>query len=89
MKILFLVLITAIITFSLQSLIFKKCSRPVFHFIPLICIGCIYLVSLGLFISELHQSGGVKMSTLYSFILTGVNTVALVADGCAWLIEKV
>jgi len=89
MKIGILVLLTAIVTFSLQSLIFKKCSRPILHFFPLICIGCIYLVSLGLFISELYQSGGVKTSTLYSFILTGVNTVALVADGCAWLIEKV
>ncbi len=79
----------SIITFIVQLILFRKSSHVICHFIPLMCIGCIYLVSLGLFVSEINQSGGVLMNTLYSFILTGVNTTALIADGCAWLIEKV
>ncbi len=89
MKFLVLALISAVITFSVQSLIFKKCSRTVFHFIPLMLIGCVYLVALGLFLSDLNQTGGVLMLTIYSIVLAGVNTVALIADLFAWLVEKV
>ncbi len=82
-------LIIAVVTFLVQSLIFKKCSRTVFHFIPLMLIGCVYLVALGLFLSDLNQTGGALVSRVYSFVIAGGNTVALIADLFAWLVEKV
>ncbi len=89
MKFIVLAIICAVVTFLVQSLIFKKCSRTVFHFIPLMLIGCVYLVALGLFISDLNQTGGALVLKVYSFVIAGVNTVALIADLFAWLVEKV
>lgn len=47
------------------------------------------MTALGLFLSDLGRTGGVLMNTLTALILTGANTLALAADGVAWLIEKV
>ncbi len=83
-------LLIAAATFALQSFLFQKCTRTIFHLIPVILIGCVYLSALGLFLADiLLPSGGYRFYAAMSFLITGVNTVALIADGVAWLIEKV
>ena len=75
--------------FFLQKLLFEKTSKRILHFIPLMIIGAVYTVSIILWISELYVDSGFLFHTLLGWILAGLNTTALVADGIAWLIEKV
>ncbi len=90
MKLQLYCMLAAVIAFSLQSFLFKKCSRPIFHLLPVIGIVCIYLISFGLFLVDvIEPSGGFLGFKFFSYIITAVNTVALLADGVAWLIEKV
>ena len=80
----------AVAVFAVQTLLFSKTSRTIIHLIPIFVIGMFYLTALGLVISDIAApSGCVKMNTLYALILAVADTVALIADGTAWLIEKV
>ena len=82
-------LVFAAVIFAAQTVLFRKTERKVLHFLPLIVIGVLYAAALVLFLSDLDRTGGFLMNTLVALILTGAATLALLADGVAWLIEKV
>ncbi len=89
-KVILIALPFAVGIFAVQNLLFCKTSRTLIHLIPILVIGIFYLAALGLVIYDtVAPSGCVKMNTLYALILAAADTVALIAVGIAWLIEKV
>jgi hypothetical protein len=89
-KVVLIAMSFAVGVYAVQTMLFRKSSRTCIHLIPVFAIGIIYLLALGLAVSDLVMpSGCVKMNTLYALILAAADTVALFADGTAWLIEKI
>ena len=78
--------------FILQRILFARTSRKGLHCIPLYLIGFVYLFAIGCFLYDtlgFSVHDGFLFYTLMAWILLGINTIALLADGIAWLIEKV
>lgn len=89
-KVILIAIPFAAVIFAVQSWLFRKFSRKIVHWIPVFVVAAVYLISLALVISDLVvPSGCVKINTLYALILSSGDTVALLAVGTAWLIEKV
>lgn len=89
-KVILLAIPAAVGIFAVQTMLFRKTSRTLIHLIPVLVVAAVYLAALGLVISDVVAPAGcVKMNTLYALILSAADTVALIAVGAAWLIEKV
>ena len=89
-KIILLAIPIAVGIFAVQTMLFRKTSKMLIHLIPVFAVAAVYLAALGLVISDvIAPSGCVKMNTLYAWILSAGDTVALIAVGAAWLIEKI
>ena len=78
--------------FLLQRILFSRTCNKAIQCIPLYGIGLVYMVSIGCFLYDsigFSDHDGFLYLTLLGWILIGINSVALLADGIACLIEKV
>jgi len=76
----------------LQHVLFAKTQNIFLQCIPLYCIAGIYLFSIGCILYDTLGFSVHDGYLFYSFLgwtLMIINTAALIADGIAWLIEKV
>lgn len=78
--------------FILQHILFSKTQNKFLQCIPLYCIVFTYLFSIGCILYDtlghaIHD--GYLFYSFLGWILIMINTLALIADGIAWLIEKV
>lgn len=78
--------------FLLQRILFLKTSKTIFHCFPLYIIYFVYLATAGCFLYDtlgFSSHDGFLFRSLMAWIIIGINTAALLADGIAWLIEKI
>lgn len=79
--------ILAIIVFSVQFFLCLKANKKVIKLIPAYIIVALYIIASVLcLIDMLDRSGGVAIWTIFAFIISIANTVALAADITAWAV---
>lgn len=79
--------ILAIIVFGIQMLLCCKAKRKVVRYLPSYLILALYAVAVALCLVDiLNGSGGVAIWSIFAFIISIANTVALVADAAAWIV---
>ena len=82
------------VMFFAQTALFRRSSRKIVHILPLIVIGLVYVTALFLplgdqIMAQLDRNDGYSFYAFVALLVSGVNTVGLVADGVAWLVWKV
>ena len=87
-------IIYAAALFTVQTLLFRKTKKRLLHLLPLAVIALVYLVALCLPIADTVMTGlgrndGYAFYSFAAMLTAGINTVGLIADGAAWLVEKV
>ncbi len=88
-RVIFLCSILAIIVFGIQLALCLKANKKAVKLIPVYIIIAAYAVALILcLVDVLNGSGGVAIWTIFAFIISIANTVALVADAVAWIVYK-
>lgn len=88
-RVIFLCSILAIIVFGIQMALCIKANKKAVKLIPVYIIIAVYAVALILcLVDVLNGSGGVAIWTIFAFIISIANTVALVADVVAWIVYK-
>ena len=81
--------VIAIIVFGIQIVLCNKANKKSVKRIPLYIIIALYAIALILCLVDwLDGSGGVAIWMIFAFIISIVNTVALVADIVAWVVCK-
>ena len=66
-----------------------EAKKKVIKHIPVFIIIAIYAIALILsFMDSLSKSGGVAIWSIFAFIISIANTVALVADAVAWIVYR-
>lgn len=81
--------ILAIIVFGIQMTLCLKANKKVVKLIPVYIIIAVYAVALILcLVNVLNGSGGVAIWSIFAFIISIANTVALIADVVAWIMYK-
>jgi len=89
-----LAVLYAVIVFVVQTMLFRHTSGKMIRMIPLMVIGAGYLIAVLLPLAdqvmiELGRNDGYAFYSFAALIAAGINTLGLIADGAAWLIEKV
>ena len=88
-RVIFLCSTLAIIVFGIQMALCIKANKKAVKLIPVYIIIAVYAVALILcLVDVLNGSGGVAIWTIFAFIISIANTVALVADVVAWIVYK-
>jgi len=88
-RIIILCSILAVIVFSIQLALCFKVNKKAVKRIPTYAILALYIFSLFLCLMDiLDGSGGVAIGSIFAFIISIANTVALVADVVAWVVYK-
>ena len=81
--------ILAIIVFGIQFVLCNKVNRKIVKCIPVYIIIAFYAIAFILYlIDRIDGSGGVAIWVMFAFIISIVNTVALVSDIIAWVVYK-
>ena len=81
--------ILSIIVFGIQFVLCDKANKKTVKRIPVYIIIAFYAIALVLCLVDwIDGSGGVAIWTIFAFIISIANTVALVADIIAWVIYK-
>ena len=83
-----------VICFLSQRLLLQRTEKRILHFLPLIAVGVIYLVSACLPLADdimtaLGRNDGYAFYHFAALLTAGVNTLGLLSIGAAWLYEKV
>ena len=85
----FLCSLLAAAVFCAQLLLCRKAARRSVKLIPLFVIIALYGAALLLCLADiLNGGGGVAIGTIFAFILSVANTVALAASAAAWAVYK-
>ncbi len=89
-----LAVLYAVIVFIVQTMLFRHTSKTIIHTIPLMVIGAVYILALLMPLAdqvmiELGRNDGYSFYSFVALLVAGNNTLGLIADGAAWLIEKV
>ena len=81
--------ILAIIVFGVQTVLCLKANNKAVKLIPAYIIVAVYVIAVVLCLVDiLGGSGGVAIWTIFAFIISIANTVALAADYIAWFVYK-
>ena len=81
--------ILAIIVFGIQFVLCQKAYKKSVKHIPAYIIMALYVIALILCLVDLLDgSSVVEIWVMFAFIISIVNTVALVADIIAWVVYK-
>ena len=79
--------ILAIIVFSIQLVLCIKVKKKAAKRIPTYVITALYAAAIIMeLVDTLDGSGGVAIWSIFAFIISIANTVALVADIIAWVV---
>ena len=79
--------ILAILVFGIQFVLCSKAGKKTVKRIPVYMIIALYALALALCLVDwLDGSGGVAIWSIFAFIISIANTVALVADIVAWVV---
>lgn len=91
MRIEFLITAIAVAFYFFQAILLHTSQRRIVRLLPLITIGAMYLVSAGLIAAEhiFVFGDGCQMYAFFGILLAAAATVALVAVGVAWLVDRV
>ena len=88
-KVILLCSLWAFLVLGTQLALCLKSKKKMIKLLPLCIILFAYVTALMLCLVELlNGSGGVAILSIFAFILAIANTVALAADGAAWLIYR-
>lgn len=88
-KVILLCSLWAALVLGIQLTLCLKSKKKMIKLIPLCIILWIYVTALMLWLVELlNGSGGVAIWSIFAFIISIANTVALIADAVAWIIYK-
>ena len=90
----FIAVIYVVACFLAQRLLLQKTEKQIFHFLPLIVIGIIYLAAALLpmaddIMTALGRNDGYAFYHFAALLTAAVNTLGLLAAAAAWLYEKV
>ena len=81
--------ILAVIVFGIQFLLCLKANKKAVKLIPTYIIVALYVIAGILCLLDfIDGSGGVAIWSIFAFITSIANTVALVADIIAWVVYK-
>ena len=88
-RIVFLCAILAVLVFCNQMLLCCKAKRKTVRALPAYIILGGYVLAAALCLADLvNGSGGVAIWSIFAFIIAIANTVALAADGAAWIVYQ-
>lgn len=80
--------ILAVIVFGIQMFLCLRAKRGI-KFIPGYVIIATYVAALILYLVDLlNGSGGVAIWSIFAFVISIANTVALVADAATWIVYR-
>lgn len=81
--------ILAVVIFSIQLILCLKAKQEAVKRIPSYIIIAVYFIALIMGLADaLDGSGGVAIWSIFAFIISIANTVALAADVVAWIFYK-
>lgn len=86
--VIFICSILAIAVFGFQLALCLKANKKATKIILYIIIAVYAVALIMCLVDVLNGSGGVAIWQIFAYIISIANTIALVADGAAWMVYK-